>query len=717
MTFRPASAVAVPVKSRRIKLGAVLLTGLLAASAAVAAWTWVASPEIPDEFGTPAPRLGDGASFSLLDAPALWTPESPPAGRADWLRFVEARADTIRGADGRLTPARQVVVEGFAYDAEAVAWQERTQVIVLDDRGGRIGVATVVDGQARLADPPCDLDPCADGSTFEVRDRRLVYGGGSDCLLRHALQGTSASLDGGLRLLGACNLAGLVEIPDLLYRAQAIEEPLDGVEALRFDAVGDGWAVSAWLAPHIPYPVGILAEGPEGRFEVRLAEALAGGVVDEAVEFRQTGPVDAPGLHDVPLKPWGLDETGSTATFTPRQAYEQAAGDPEWDVLRQWANEHPDHVAIETSTTTAWYVPGWWGSYRIEYRSLTLSDGNAALYLLVGRHEPAPGPTGTVPSFGVYYEYFAEPVEVRLPVAARDLPAMPTWASLEERARAFHEAEDGVDRGRLWMLRLNCDSHCTPADWVVTVGRYDFYWDGLPTPARPLGQEPERAHHTVSFAPDGMALGVRDGWQRQDSGLLLGNSQATPAASAAIAVSREIPGAAIAVGAGVASVVIALAAKLTGLGLFSRVREDRLLDHPRRRQLHELVQQEPGAHFQQLQRATGLANGTLVHHLDKLVAADLVRRRREGGYTCFYPPGKARAAASPVKSAGARQILATIAGEPGISLRDVARRTGLDPSTVSHHVKRLEATQLVQVDRQPGGPMALRATPAGAAAG
>jgi DNA-binding IclR family transcriptional regulator len=58
------------------------------------------------------------------------------------------------------------------------------------------------------------------------------------------------------------------------------------------------------------------------------------------------------------------------------------------------------------------------------------------------------------------------------------------------------------------------------------------------------------------------------------------------------------------------------------------------------------------------------------------------------------PAGSAEAA-SAVKADGARKILEVVRSQPGLSSADVASRTGLQPSTVTYHVQRLQAAGLL----------------------
>jgi predicted transcriptional regulator len=79
--------------------------------------------------------------------------------------------------------------------------------------------------------------------------------------------------------------------------------------------------------------------------------------------------------------------------------------------------------------------------------------------------------------------------------------------------------------------------------------------------------------------------------------------------------------------------------------------------------------------------------------------AGLVVKRQAPGYTCYFPKGKVdrhlMGAAPSLRSDGSRAILQAVAAAPGASSRDLAARLGLAPSTVSYHLKRLEAAGLV----------------------
>lgn len=152
-----------------------------------------------------------------------------------------------------------------------------------------------------------------------------------------------------------------------------------------------------------------------------------------------------------------------------------------------------------------------------------------------------------------------------------------------------------------------------------------------------------------------------------------------------------------------------------GLGLFSRIEDDKVLDHPTRRRIHDAIQAEPGIHFQALSRKADVGRGALDHHLRKLVASDIVTVRKAPGYTCYFPKGQLDRrlldAAPAVRSDGSKAVLQAVAARPGASSRDLAVGLGMAPSTVSYHLKRLQAAGLVLP-----GDVGVHLTPLGAQA-
>lgn len=137
-------------------------------------------------------------------------------------------------------------------------------------------------------------------------------------------------------------------------------------------------------------------------------------------------------------------------------------------------------------------------------------------------------------------------------------------------------------------------------------------------------------------------------------------------------------------------------------GLFSRVQEEQVLEHPARASIMEAVESNPGIHRNALERETGLKSGTLRHHLDILISKGKLVSQKKGGFACYVLPEHYQqlASAGAVKSEGAKAILEVIAATPGTNARNVAQQLGFSPGTVAYHVKRLQQAGVVQSVRE-----------------
>lgn len=158
--------------------------------------------------------------------------------------------------------------------------------------------------------------------------------------------------------------------------------------------------------------------------------------------------------------------------------------------------------------------------------------------------------------------------------------------------------------------------------------------------------------------------------------------------------------------------------KQGALGLFSRLSPDALAGHPTRQAILDAVAASPGIHFQALCRTLGKGRGVVGHHLAKLVAAGHVTQHRKGGFTCYFLKSQGAAATAglaavtALKAEGAQVLLQQVASTPDRSGLELAQVTGLSPSTVHYHLKRLQDAGLVLATPR-GRSIAMRLTVAG----
>lgn len=139
------------------------------------------------------------------------------------------------------------------------------------------------------------------------------------------------------------------------------------------------------------------------------------------------------------------------------------------------------------------------------------------------------------------------------------------------------------------------------------------------------------------------------------------------------------------------------------LALFVRVDPGRAGDHLSRATLLDEFQKQRVVSTDELRDRLGMNRGTLLWHLRLLERLEIVRSRRVGRVRVWYR----RDAGAPsqeellVEDAPQRRsVLEAISNQPGLTLSDVARATGLAKSSVHRHVATLAAAGIVELRKE-----------------
>jgi len=140
--------------------------------------------------------------------------------------------------------------------------------------------------------------------------------------------------------------------------------------------------------------------------------------------------------------------------------------------------------------------------------------------------------------------------------------------------------------------------------------------------------------------------------------------------------------------------------------LFSRIDDEKALEHPTRALLHETVAAEPGIHARELARRLDKARGVVRHHLGILVAAGLLHARKGEGYTRYYLAEADAREPEGARTDLARRILATVRDRPGMNITELADGLGVNRNAVRYHLQRFREAGLVDLERTPGGVIA-----------
>ncbi|HEX9815655.1 MAG TPA: hypothetical protein VGB18_01630 [Candidatus Thermoplasmatota archaeon] len=136
-----------------------------------------------------------------------------------------------------------------------------------------------------------------------------------------------------------------------------------------------------------------------------------------------------------------------------------------------------------------------------------------------------------------------------------------------------------------------------------------------------------------------------------------------------------------------------------GFGLFSRIEDNKLLEHPLRSRLHQTILENPGLPLTELCVRIGASWGTTVHHLRRLEHGRLVLSQRGRAGRMYFPVNSTvsnvREAWAATSSDTARKIARFVHDHPGTDQKTVCVALGLRNPAASKHLGRFEDLGLV----------------------
>lgn len=526
---------------------------------------------------------------------------------------------------------------------------------------------------------------------------------------------------GRIVLQGRC---GWADAKDMAFTAEGWSDFASG-RSYRFISEEDR-RIQLRFGEASPFPVSFTTSTAEytdpdwavGRlYRFTMASAKAGSGAYTTPGEAHLQPAPGP-IAQAPLTPWGLDDAGMAA-FTPltlADAYAAALAQPNANVrlagdqesAADWTRRHTGEflafaMALEYHDDTGARTPQWillwvdgadWLGKRVSWetagKGVVLPVDGAPRRAVVTDWEPS---------------WLPEDVEAFFP-DARDLPStLPRPSDMVDEYRRMFGADAPLNRYGFQVFCL--DSACDEPQVLVEVGLHEEYQDALGLGGNTIEDRLALVDKLMVGADGRASYRVR--YTESTPAVVPLAPDAAPAsrpqdttAAAAPWVLPASPKAATGI-----SLVAALAGALyyfwpalkgATVGLFSRTRDDELLAHPRRAQVLQLVEAQPGIHFQDLARTLGIGRGNLEHHLRKMVAAGVLTKVLHGGYACYFPKGavdRRVMAAAPLLRSGGRPVLAMVRERPGLSGRQIALELGLSQSTVSYHLRRLEKAGLV----------------------
>jgi predicted transcriptional regulator len=722
--------------SRVLGALAVAAVTLVVLSIATAA---VESARNQPDLVVPPVHLGDSGTYDLTLEGDWFYGNRTPGVPFHFFDFVWDEPTNVRDGVGRSRPADVLRTSGVDYQpifglSGDDPWPESHRTYWLVPGEDRLLARGSVQSESGSQPAPTvsPLLPALGSFSSSWDSLAMVFTTGNEtvCALASSTAGSIPTRDG--LSWASCSLGGV--LPSLGERSlkPVGRETIRDLPSVRLQSE-DG-RLQVWMAEGLPVPLRVQATlGPggfpglgDGRSATLDLTAFRPGDRPRAKIAGIGDPL--PPLAMAPRTPWALEEAGATTEFPLQDAYTAALEDPDYDGLRVFLAQSPDAYL-------AWAVPFMVrvGAESSVSWSLIFSNGVSTLALDVTqtRQPGAAGqgvplaymlPPGLVPwttTVTVEEEPSVVPAS-RFPTPDRVPDELPTVSSVLERWRAHAGPAYAGKEANAWGHWIACGSSCDTVQWFVTAGHFQLEADiqgmdpadpGLPTTAEFDADYSQLTMRSPTEALLFLQVVASQDYEALAAGDLLETTASADAAPTAdTRVAGLIPGPVAGVSIGVVASLMGLLYLLwpalkggSAFGLFSRLQAPALLEHETRALLLQVVQAEPGIHFQALVRRSGLANGTAVHHLRKLEEGGWVVGRSMGRYTCYFPgasPERSQLAQAPVtRSDGARRILAEIAANPGLSGQQIALRLGVQPSTVTYHVRRMLEVGLVQAER------------------
>ena len=125
--------------------------------------------------------------------------------------------------------------------------------------------------------------------------------------------------------------------------------------------------------------------------------------------------------------------------------------------------------------------------------------------------------------------------------------------------------------------------------------------------------------------------------------------------------------------------------------------EEAMAITPRDR-IFSTIAQNPGLHFREIQRRTGIATGALQYHIDYLKKKNFVREEKQGKFSHFYS-NQAEAVDSSLmnllRQESVRKIVLFLMDRRMATLHSISESVTLGLSTTSFHMQKLLASKIV----------------------
>jgi predicted transcriptional regulator len=134
-----------------------------------------------------------------------------------------------------------------------------------------------------------------------------------------------------------------------------------------------------------------------------------------------------------------------------------------------------------------------------------------------------------------------------------------------------------------------------------------------------------------------------------------------------------------------------------------RLSLEEVLENENRNKIIDLILNEPGIHFNELLRRTGLAAGNLVWHLDILLTYKVIGKKRIGNFIAYFPYYQKNPISNVdlklQKSKLTLEILEMIEDNPGVWNNLITKKFKVDHKTIQYHLDKLVDLDLIKYEK------------------
>jgi len=131
--------------------------------------------------------------------------------------------------------------------------------------------------------------------------------------------------------------------------------------------------------------------------------------------------------------------------------------------------------------------------------------------------------------------------------------------------------------------------------------------------------------------------------------------------------------------------------------------DKKILELETRKKIYLTVKKYAGSHFREIQRKSGLAVGTVQHHLHFLVKNGLVKEIKKDNNLVYFPrefTSENTVLLGLLRQENIRKIILFIMMNKDCNHEQIVKYVNLSPSTISWHLKKLQQEGVVKADKQ-----------------